>query len=144
LKSNPDVVAEQLRPVLTRLVRKLRRFSPADGLLSQTERSVMVLLEQQGAMLAAELAVVERITPQSMGQVINKLDGLGFIEKQKSPDDKRKIFISLSEKGKEMIARVRNERTEWLGRAIAATCTPQEQEALLQALVPLAKLIEFE
>ena len=55
-----DVLATKLRPVLTRLVRKLRKLSPADTPLSQSERSVLVLLEQNGELLSAELAVMEK------------------------------------------------------------------------------------
>jgi DNA-binding MarR family transcriptional regulator len=144
LETQPENIAAQLRPLLTRIVRKLRKVSPVAGSLSQTERSVMVLLEQQGPLLSAELAVIEKITPQSMGQVLNNLAALDFIDKTPSLTDKRKVHISLSDKGRGMIEKVRGERNEWLTKAISQTCTPQEQEALLNALTPLAKLIDFD
>ncbi|WP_131537675.1 MarR family winged helix-turn-helix transcriptional regulator [Pedobacter nototheniae] len=139
---NSDVLAAQLRPILTRLVRKMRKLSPINTVLSQTERSVLVLLENE-KFLSAELAVIEKITPQSMGSVLNHLSGLNLIEKTPSETDKRKIYISISETGKKMIQQVRNERDEWLGKAIAEVCTEKEQEAIGAAIGPLSKLVDF-
>lgn len=139
---NSHDIATQLRPVLTRLVRKMRKLSPVDTPLSQTERAVLVSLENQ-SLLAAELAVIEKITPQSMGQVITHLNELGLIEKKPSDTDKRKIYLSISALGKEMIQQVRNERNEWLSKAIAEVCNAQEQEILMAAIGPLAKLVEY-
>lgn len=138
-----QLIAAQLRPILTRLVRKLRKLSPSDNLLSQSERSVMVLLDQQGEMSSAELAVLEQITPQSMGQLLNHLAGLDLICKTPSKQDKRKVIISLSKVGIEKLEKVRSERNEWLSLAISQVCSEKEQKALLEALGPLAKLIDF-
>ena len=143
LAPKPEIIAAQLRPLLKRLTRKLRKLSPSDGLLSQSERSVLVLLDEHGQLLASELAVMEKITPQSMGQLLNHLAQLNFIDKKVSPTDKRKILISLSEYGINTIEKVRSERNEWLSKAITATCTPEEQEILLKAIGPLTKLIAY-
>jgi len=140
-KSN--LIASELRPVLARLNRKLRKLSPSNTALSQTERSVLVLLEQQDYLLSAELAVLEKITPQSMGALLNHLAELNLISKTASENDKRKIHISLSAEGKEMLEQVRHERDEWLSKAIAEVCTEQEQLILKEAIGPLTKLVNF-
>ncbi|MET3879780.1 MarR family transcriptional regulator [Chitinophaga sp. OAE865] len=141
---NPHQLAAQLRPLLTRLVRKLRKLSPADEQLSQSERSVLVLLDQHDSLLSAELAVMEKMTPQSMGQLLQHLFQLGLISRTASPDDKRKINISLSAAGKERILKVRKERDEWLGKAIGEVCTKEEQAILQAAIGSLTKLVEYE
>lgn len=143
LNPNTEIIAEQLRPLLKRLTRKLRRLSPIGSLLSQGERSVLVLLDEYGKLLSSELAVKEKITPQSMGQLLNHLAELNLIHKTASTTDRRKIYISLSQHGIDMIAKVRSERNEWLSKAITETCTLQEQEILLKAIAPLTKLVEF-
>jgi DNA-binding MarR family transcriptional regulator len=139
---NSQILATELRPVLTRLVRKMRKLSQASSMLSQTERSVLVLLENQ-QMLSAELALIEKITPQSMGQVLNHLSALDLISKNISETDKRKIYISLSPKGLEMIQTVRHERDEWLSKAIAEVCTEKEQLILKEVIGPLIKLVDY-
>lgn len=141
---NPHQLAAQLRPLLTRLVRKLRKLSPTDEQLSQSERSVLVLLDQYDSLLSAELAVMEKMTPQSMGQLLQHLFQLGLISRTVSPDDKRKINISLSAAGKARILKVRKEREEWLSKAIGEVCTKEEQAILQAAIGPLTKLVEYE
>lgn len=141
---NKDTLAAQLRPVLTRLVRKMRKLSPANEMLSQSERSVLVLLDQQSEMLSAELAVQEKMTPQSMGQLLNHLAELELIVKTPSLNDRRKILISLSSLGKERIEKVRHERDEWLDKVIKTVCTKEEQMILEAAIAPLTKLVDFE
>lgn len=136
-------LATALRPILARLNRKLRKLSPTNTPLSQTERSILVLLEQHGQLLSAELAVMEKITPQSVGQLLNHLDTQELIRKLPCEADGRKINISLSEKGKAFLQHVRQERDEWLAKAITEVCTPEEQLILESAIIPLTKLIDF-
>jgi DNA-binding MarR family transcriptional regulator len=139
-----DILAAQLRPLLARLIRKLRKLSPANEELSQSERSVLVLLDQHQQLLSAELAVMEKMTPQSMGQLLQHLTALDLITRTPSDSDKRKIHISLSAAGKERIQKVRRERDEWLSKAIAQVCTKEEQAILQAALAPLARLVDYE
>jgi DNA-binding MarR family transcriptional regulator len=139
---NTHLLAAELRQVLTRLMRKLRKLSPANTVLSQTERSVLVLLEHQ-QLLSSELALMEKITPQSMGQILNHLSALDLIGKNPSPTDKRKVYISLSPAGRAMIQQVRGEREEWLFRALTEVCTDKEQQGLKAAIDSLTKLVEF-
>jgi DNA-binding MarR family transcriptional regulator len=132
-----------LRPTITRLIRKLRKVTPDKHHLSQSERAVLVLLDQNGSMLASELAVLEQITPQSMGTLLKHLLSLGFITKTTSETDKRKLYITISAQGKKTLQDFRKEREDWLKKAIAAVCTDKEQTLLLKAMEPLNKLIDY-
>ncbi|HWZ15837.1 MAG TPA: MarR family transcriptional regulator [Mucilaginibacter sp.] len=141
---NQDLqLASALRTGITRLVKKLRKESPTGLQLSFTERSTLAALYQHKSLLPSELAAMEMITNQSMSQVLNHLFELGFITRTASDTDKRKVIISLTPEGERTLTRVRNERDEWLARAINETCTPAEQNILKQALAPLNKLVDF-
>jgi len=135
-------LASELRGVLTKLVKKLRKESPTGLQLSLTERSTLSLLQQHGQLLPSELAAMEMITNQSMSQVLNHLSELGYITRTASATDGRKVNISLSELGEHTLMQFRHERDEWLAAAISAVCSPQEQEALKQAIGPLSKLVD--
>ena len=135
--------ASDLRTALTRLIKKMRKESPTGLQLSLTERSTMAQLYQHKALLPSELAVTEMITNQSMSQVLNHLFELGFITRTSSKTDRRKVHISLSDHGEEQLLKLRHERDEWLAGAIAAACTPDEQQLLKRAIIPLTKLVDF-
>ncbi|GAC1303417.1 MAG: MarR family transcriptional regulator [Mucilaginibacter sp.] len=141
---NKDLqLASDLRTGITRLVKKLRKESPTGLQLSFTERSTLAALYQHKSLLPNELATMEMITNQSMSQVLSHLFELGFITRTASKTDKRKVIISLTPEGERTLTRVRNERDEWLARAIKETCTPAEQSILKHALAPLNKLVDF-
>lgn len=141
--TNDIQFASDLRNVITRLIKKMRKASPTGLQLSLTERSTLALLYQHQALLPSELAAMEMITNQSMSQVLNNLSDLGYINRIPSETDKRKVNISLSEKGQEVLLQFFHERDEWLLAAIKAVCTPEEEALLKRMIVPLNKIIDL-
>lgn len=133
-----------LRTVVTRLIKKLRKESIAAQQLSLTERSTLGLIFQHGGLLPSELAAMEKITNQSMSQILSHLLELGLIIRTDSETDKRKVIITLTEKGEQLILKMRSEKDEWLAEAINASCTAEEQEILKKAIGPLTKIVDFE
>lgn len=133
-----------LRTVVTRLIKKLRKESITAQQLSLTERSTLGLIFQHGGLLPSELAAMEKITNQSMSQILSHLLELGLIIRTDSETDKRKVIISLTEKGEQIILKMRDEKDEWLIKAIKETCTAEEQEILRQAIGPLTKIVAFD
>ena len=145
MASNQDIqLATDLRTVVTRLVKKLRKESVTGQQLSLTERSTMALLHQHKCLLPSELASMEKITNQSMSQVLNYLHSLGYISRTASDTDKRKVLVSLTDLGEQTITQMRRERDKWLLKAIKESCTDEEVALLKQAIGPLTKLVDFE
>ncbi|HEY1870697.1 MAG TPA: MarR family transcriptional regulator [Chitinophagaceae bacterium] len=137
-------LASELRTAVTRLIKKLRKKTETGMSLSLTERSTLGLLDQQGELLPNELAAMEKITNQSMSQILNHLGKLGYINRRISKDDKRKSIISLSTKGAAVLKQVRSEKDSWMYQAINKACSQEEIEVLKKAIVPLKRLIDFE
>jgi DNA-binding MarR family transcriptional regulator len=137
-------LASELRIVVGRLIKKLRRKSSTAGKLSLTERSTIALLDQHGELLPSELAAMEKITTQSMSQILSNLQQQGLINRRISETDKRKAIITLSDLGRTLLYQVRNERDEWLNKALDATCTSEEKVLLKKALGTLTKLVDFD
>jgi DNA-binding MarR family transcriptional regulator len=138
------LLASELRTVVTRLTKKMRKKSSTALQLSLTERSTIALLDQHGELLPNELAAMEKITTQSMSQILNKLLLMGLIKRRISETDKRKAIITLSDEGRTLLYQVRYEREEWLNRALDATCTEEEKVMIKKAIGPLTKLVDFD
>lgn len=136
--------ATDLRTVITRLVKKLRKKSVTGQQFSLTERSTLGLLLQHGQLLPSELAAMEKITNQSMSQILNHFLEDGLITRTASETDKRKVIISLTELGSQMITQVLNERDEWLSEAIKETLNAEERELISKAIGPMTKLVDHE
>lgn len=141
----PDTVhlASELRTVVARLVKKLRSHSSMHSSLSLTERAVIKLLARHEQLLPSELAAQEKVTTQSMSQILGHLSELGYIMRNPSATDKRKVFISLSAAGQAFVVTVHQETDEWLHQALQKTCSAEELASLHQALPALAKLVDF-
>jgi DNA-binding MarR family transcriptional regulator len=145
MAQHPDLeLASELRTLFTRLIKKLRKESVTGQHLSLTERSTMSLLYQQKQLLPSELAASEKITNQSMSQILNHLLELGYITRTASETDKRKVLISLTKTGEETLLRVRTERDEWLAKAISDSCNEEEIILLRKVMGPLNKVIDHE
>ena len=136
-------LAANLRIVISRLVKILRSETRGDELLSLTERSTLALVYQYGEMLPSELALIEKVTSQSMSQIINKLVALGLIKKTSSKADKRKVIITIAKAGKKFVKIKRHEKQEWLAKAINEKATQKEKEILMNAIKVLTKLVDL-
>ena len=119
-------LASNLRVSVSRLLRVIKREVKQDKLLSLTERSTLGSILQHQNLLSSELASIEKVTSQSMSQIINKLYKNGLIKKVPSEKDKRKIFISVTPEGRELIESKRNKTSEWLAKTIAEKTTEEE------------------
>jgi DNA-binding MarR family transcriptional regulator len=135
-------VAASLRTVIHRLVKLLRRETHNDGQLSLTERSTMGSLYHRGEMPPSTLAQLEKVTTQSISQIINHLSGLNYIHKTPSGEDKRMVLLSLTAAGKAYVEDNRQRKQEWLAHALHEKTDPAEKELLMEAMKILTKLID--
>lgn len=142
----PDTqhLATELRTVVSRFIKKLRAHSPMHATLSLTERAVIKQLTQQQPLLPSELAAREKVTTQAMSQILNHLVELGYITRQPSPTDKRKVLIALSEAGQAEVTTMKQELNDWLGQALTQTCSAAELHTLHQSLAIMTKLVDFD
>jgi DNA-binding MarR family transcriptional regulator len=139
---NDNELASRLRMSITRLVKVIRNEVRHDEVLSLTERSTLLMVCQYSKMLPSELAAKEKVTSQSMSQIIRKLELNGYIEKTPSTEDKRKVIITITSKGKEFIELKKNKSHEWLEKAISEKTSEAEKKILLSAITILTKLVE--
>src|SRR5258708_4678324 len=144
MKASPqDIeIAANLRTILHRLVKVLRKQTRNQEMLSLTERSSLGLLYQHGELLPSELAQIEKVPTKPMSKVINHLLKGGLIDKTPSGEDKRKVRLSLTPAGKHYIEQLRQEKQEWLARVLYEKTTGKEKAVLTEALHILTKLID--
>jgi DNA-binding MarR family transcriptional regulator len=135
-------ISAAFRTMISRLVKVLRRNARNDAQLSLTERSTLGLLYPDNRLAPSEIARTEKVTTQSMSQVINHLSELNYIDRTPSDDDKRKTLLSLTPSGRAYVEQVRQDKQEWLARALHERTTPEEKDLLVQALAILTKLSE--
>jgi DNA-binding MarR family transcriptional regulator len=124
--------------VLGHLMRRLR----AEHRFSLSQGAVLGRLDREGTKSIGDLAVAERVRPQSMTQTISDLEGEGLIARQPDPADGRRILVELTDQGRDTLEADRRHREGWLARAIAEDLSPQEQQTLMEAVTLLRRLAE--
>jgi len=139
-----DSLASSLRATVSALRKRLRKQSYSIDTYSMTEITTISLLYKEGPLLPSELAARTKVKPQSMSQILNKIEKQGIIKRTPSKEDGRKTYISLTVSGKEIVEHTRYERDEWLAETIATTLTEKEKDILKEAIVILNKLAEAE
>ncbi len=137
-KTDPALVASELRAVLGGLVRRLRaeyRFPLSHG-------AVLGRLDREGAQSVSDLAQAERVRPQSMAQTVGDLEADGLVLRRPDPNDRRRAPVELTGKGRVALETDRRRREGWLASAIAERLSPAEQAVLREAVKLLRRLAE--
>jgi DNA-binding MarR family transcriptional regulator len=137
MTQDPDVtdVARALRASIGLLLRRLRQVQ-VEGELTLPESAALTRLDRGGPSTASALARLEQISPQSMGATLSALEGRGLAERRPDPDDGRRVLLSVTGAGRQVLQSKRNARTEQLAKALAAGFTPSEVRQL-EAAAPL-------
>jgi DNA-binding MarR family transcriptional regulator len=136
-----DELAAALRVSVGMLVRRLRQ-TRAEGELTLSESSALARLDRDGATTAAALAKLEQITPQSIGATLGGLEARALVQRAADPQDGRRVVLSVTDRGRELLRSRRNARTEVLARALATGFTRSELEQLLAAAPLLERLAQ--
>ena len=136
----PEAVASDLRPVLLRLARELRKETEQLGITAR-QATLLWLVKRSPGLSLAELAADEGISAPAMSGHVDRLERAGLLERVRSSDDRRRVGLRLTEEGERLMRRVRARRTTWLADRLKAL-EPPELEAVELAIPALMRLLE--
>jgi DNA-binding MarR family transcriptional regulator len=135
---NEVELANSLRPVLLRLTRELRREIHSLG-VTGGQVALLVAIKYSPGIGVRELAGQERMSPAAISKAVAKLEQLGLVERAQL-EDKRRVGLTVSEKGHQVLRSVRTRRTIWLADRLKGLA-PDELRRVEAALEPLEKLL---
>jgi len=132
-------LANRLRPVLLRIARELRREMHTLGVTSG-QVTLLVQIKRSPGITASELAERERISAPGMSGHISRLETATLIERTRATD-RRRIGLTLTPAGEQVLEDVRRKRTAWLAEHLKGL-SPEERDTIEAALPALEKLLE--
>jgi DNA-binding MarR family transcriptional regulator len=132
-------LASELRVVLGRLIRRLR----VEYRFPLTQAAVLGRLDREGPQSIGDLAVAERVRPQSMSQTLGELESERMIRRRPDERDGRRILIELTGEGRRALAQDRAVRDGWLASALAEGFSEEELRVLEEAVRLLGRLSEM-
>jgi DNA-binding MarR family transcriptional regulator len=136
---SPEAVAAELRPVLLRLARELRKETEQLGVTSR-QATLLWLVKRSPGLSLAELAAEEGISPPAMSGHVDRLEKAGLLNRLRSTDDRRRVGLRLTDEGERLMRRVRARRTTWLADRLRAL-EPEALESIELALPALLRLV---
>jgi DNA-binding MarR family transcriptional regulator len=135
-----DDTAARLRAVVRQIKRKAEALRDKDG-PNPSEQSVLVWLDDKGAMSPRALADAQQVRPQTMQQTLDSLEQRRWIRRADHPTDRRQILFSLSAAGRKALFKGRRVRQAWLV-AMLAQLSPKEQKTVTDALGLLERILQ--
>ena len=138
--ANDQQIAYDLRDLVSKLNRSLRKQAGKWGELSIAEENVIRALLLQEEISPSELCIQLDISSQFMSQVLNRLEELGHISRKPSTTDKRKSLVSLSKEMMHQLEQKRKQKEAWRASIISKKYNKQQKEQIAQTLELLAQL----
>ena len=132
-QSSEPGLATGVTAALERLIGLFRSLSPPNG-LSLTAAATLATLERSGPCRLTALAAYEGVTQPAMTQLVDRLQGMGLLQRVPDPADGRVVQVRITDEGRALLAQRRAVRAERVGELLARL-SPGEQ-ALLTAALP--------
>ena len=136
---SPELVADDLRPVLLRLARELRKETEQLGVTAR-QATLLWLVKRRPGLSLAELAAEEGISPPALSGYVDRLERAGLLERVRSSEDRRRVGLRLTDEGVKLMRRIRARRTTWLAERLRRL-EPAELEAIEAAIPALGRLL---
>jgi DNA-binding MarR family transcriptional regulator len=131
--------AARLRTVV-RLIKRRAEMLRDKNSASPSEQSVLVWLDDKGAMSPRALADVQQVRPQTMQQTLDSLERRRWIKRAAHPSDRRQILFSLSLSGRKALLKGREARQAWLVGELGKL-TASERKTITDALDLLERFL---
>lgn len=141
--NEPDLerAAFDLRLALARIVRRLRQaHEPGD--LTLSEVSVLSRLDRDGPATPGALAGGERVRPQAMGNTLAALEQRGLVARMPDPEDGRRVSMSATEAGRQLLLDRRSASTRRVTHALGEGFSADEQRRLIEVIPLLDRLAD--
>ncbi|MCD5350901.1 MarR family winged helix-turn-helix transcriptional regulator [Kineosporia mesophila] len=129
-----------LRVSLMKVTRRLRA-EKSDTELTDSQMSVLAVLDRSGPLTPRALADFERVQPPSMTRTLASLDARGLVDREPDPADGRQIIVRITPSGAAAVTATRRQRDAWLARRLA-DLDPEERAVLARASQILRRIAD--
>src|SRR3954467_349896 len=131
-------LAHRLRPVLTRLARRMRQ--EASGDLSPTMSAALATISCHGPLPPSELAARERIQRPTATRVLARLEEAGLVARTADPADRRSSLVATTAPGHELLDVLRERKDAYLALRLGQL-SPSELATLDRAASILERVL---
>jgi DNA-binding MarR family transcriptional regulator len=136
-KALTDVIREWSELYMQRSMHDFKKFMDETG-LSFSQISILMRLVHRGSTSVSDIGEQSGVTSAAASQAVDRLVGLGLIERTEDPDDRRAKRLALTQKGRTLIERGVEVRSKWI-EGLTGALTPEHQDKIITALTLLTE-----
>lgn len=143
-ETNPGDVAMHMGDVMRKLfVHHMRGLSfPADETdLTRAQMATLSQIGRAGRATMGSLAEDLSVAPGTLTGVVDRLIEKGLVERERNPEDRRKVMVGLTGEGEKVFAR-QQEGAARFSDMLFRLLTPDESRTLLQLMEKLVGGLE--
>ena len=111
--------------------------------LTISQLKSLLFIESEGATNAKSLATALRVTPPDVTRIIDHLTEQELVSRRENPKDRRMLLLQTTEKGRVLLAKLREHHTARLAYILIHLST-EELAVLSEGLTALLKAIRVQ
>lgn len=111
-------VANQLHSISIHLLRRAR-VTDKEGGLTPERLSLLSILAYSGPKSISELAAIEMVSLPAITRIVNYLESLELVSRDKKSDDGRIVRVTATKKGLKLMEEGRRRRVEHVARELS-------------------------
>lgn len=108
--------------------------------ITPPQGAVLMVLKNHGEMPVTELSTQLKVTKGSLSVLCKRMERQGLVVRRRSEKDERFVYISATQKGRELIEQVSQSHDEFYD-IFDDTLEPKEKEEILLGLTRLEKYV---
>lgn len=136
-----DAMLDELDSIFSRIGRLTRRMVAKDANMTFGQFAVLRLLFQSGPLPMGSLAEQLDVSLAGATGVIDRLVQAGMVERRRSEEDRRMVWVDLSAFGRQKMLDLQRSRHEYMGLLLAPLSEP-ELKTLVSLLERVASSVE--
>jgi DNA-binding MarR family transcriptional regulator len=141
--STEDV--ERLLNQIKLLNRRLRREQPGvEGLPTAALVVLTLAARAESPQRPGQLAEELQMTSPNMAAALRTLEESGMISRQPDPTDGRKVFVQVTERGRDIVDQTSSSRHAWLQDAVEEVLSDRERRLLFQAGELIERIADYD
>ena len=132
-----EVIRKWSQVFMQRSMRDFKRFMDSTG-LSFSQINILMRLFHEGITNVSEVGELLGISNAAASQAVDRLVGLGLIERTEDPEDRRTKRLALTPVGRTAIEKGIEARSQWI-EGVTHALNPEQQKMIISALTLLTQ-----
>jgi DNA-binding MarR family transcriptional regulator len=131
------VIREWSEVFMQRSMRDFKRFMDLSG-LSFSQINILMRLVHNGDTSVSEVGELLGVSNAAASQGVDRLVGMGLIQRTEDPVDRRSKQLTLTQAGRDLIEKAIEARSQWV-KGVTQSLKPDQQNMIIVSLNALTE-----